>query len=262
MTNWIYWLLLTALTGNPILAAVLVLVGWWVFDRFTFRVLPSPWRRVRKFLRVGTLERMLEHNPHDRRARLELAEARIERGQYARALELLKPNLEAGEDDAQHLVAMGIACLGAGHVDQGEAFLTHAQEADPNYRMGEIELERGRWRLRRGDVKGAQEALAKFVAARPGTVEGRVLWAQALEKAGDDASGALKREEAWHEYRLAPAFQRRIERFWAWRARPARPILYAALVALAALGFARLVAPSVKQWAESRQGSSYVLPEE
>ncbi len=40
------------------------------------------------------------------------------------------------------------------------------------------------------------------------------------------------RDEAWKDYVSAPGFQRRRERGWAWRARPCRPLAYAALAAL------------------------------
>jgi hypothetical protein len=81
-------------------------------------------------------------------------------------------------------------------------------------------------------VKGAVEALERFCKGRHGTVEGRVLLAQALDRGGRDADAALMRDEAWKEYVSAPGFQRRRERLWAWRARPSRPLTYALVAAL------------------------------
>src|SRR5262249_1487344 len=171
----------------------------------------------------------------------------IERRRFSAALDLLKANLEAGDDDAPTLYLMGVACLGAGYPDQGEVFLNEAAERDPTYRMGAIELERGRWRLARGDTKGAREALERFCAKRPGTVEGRVLLAQAMEKQGEQAASARMRQEAWREYVASPRFQRRQERFWAWRAKPSRPLIYAVILFLLGAGLARWGAPLVRE---------------
>jgi len=243
MSKWFLWIILSSLTGSPIGSAIAILVFYWAVDRFTFRMLPDPVGFVRKRMRAGKLRRDLVGNPHDRRARYELAEIMLDRKRYARAVELLRPNLEAGDDDVPTVFTMGVACLGAGHSQQGEKLLDHAAEKDAGFRLGAIELERGRWRLQRGDAKGAQEALKKALGFRSGSVEARVLLAKALEAGGDDGAGALMREEAWREYVGSPAFHRRVERFWAWRAKPSRPALYAAVAAAALLMFGRFAAP-------------------
>ncbi len=92
--------------------------------------------------------------------------------------------------------------------------------------------------------------------ARHGTVEGRVLLAKALDKAGRDADAALMRDEAWKDYVAAPGFQRRRERMWAWRARPSRPLTYVAIaLVVLALGYQALsriqppMAPSADPYA-------------
>lgn len=232
MSKYFLWMILMSLTHSPVLSLVLVFGVAWAVDRFTVGLLPSPLRWVGRWRRAGQLERMLMANPHDRRARFELADLRVGQRRYAAAVEVLKPNLAAGDEDVDTLFLLGVASLGAGQTAQGELLLDEAEKLNPDYRLGSIELERGRWRLARGDVKGALEALERFCKGRHGTVEGRVLLAKALDKSGRDADAALMRDEAWKDYVSAPGFQRRRERSWAWRARPSRPIAYAALAAL------------------------------
>src|SRR5262245_45333341 len=99
MSQWLQWIILTSITGSPLLSALILLVIWWATDRVTLRVLPDPIRALRTQMRVSRLEGELVGNPHDRRARLELAEIMLGRRRYARAMELLRPNLEAGDDD-------------------------------------------------------------------------------------------------------------------------------------------------------------------
>ncbi len=78
-----------------------------------------------------------------------------------------------------------------------------------------------------------------------------MLLARALERLGDDASAAMVKDEAWREYRAAPRFRRRQERFWAWRAKPSRPATYALVVVLVALLFARFAAPRLAEAAQA-----------
>lgn len=171
----------------------------------------------------------------------------VERKRYAEALALVKPNLEAGDQDSSTLFVMAQACFGTGHWEQGEVFLDEVIERDPKFRMGEVHLERGRWRLERKDAQGALTALRELTSARPGTVEGKVLLARAHQALGDHAAAAHSRSDAWREYVNAPRFQRRRDRWWAWRARPSRPLLYLAIALAFGVLFARFAAPTVQR---------------
>ncbi len=261
MSGFFQWIILSAITGSPFGSAVALLVFWFLVDRFTLGVLPDPWRALMRRRREGTLRRLLLGNPHDGRARLELGQLYVERGRGKAAVEVLRPTFDRGAEDIQSVFTMGAACLQAGFVDQGEKLLAHASELDEDFRVGEIELVRGRARLARGDFAGAKVALEAFLRHRKGTVEGRVLLAKALVGLGDDASAALLRDEAWHEYVAAPGFQRRQERLWAWRARPSRPATWALVVVLAFALFVRVAAPALTQWAQAqRHGGLFVDP--
>lgn len=230
MSGYFQWMILSAITGSPIGSAIALVVFWFVTDRFTLGVLPDPLKWVLRLRREGQLKRTLLNNPHDGRARLELAQLYVERGASTAAINVLKPNLEKGESDIQTIFTMGAACMGAKYFDQGEKLLAHAKELDADFRVGDIDLELGKGRLAKGDFAGAKAALTELIATRKGTIIGRVLLAKALKGAGDDGAAALMRDEAWAEYVAAPRFQRRRERLWAWRARPSRPILYAVLL--------------------------------
>jgi tetratricopeptide (TPR) repeat protein len=232
MSSYFLWMLLTGFTGRPIVSVVLLLLIWWSADRFTWRMLPDPVRAFMRWRRIGQLRSTVHVNPHDRRARFELADLLIGQRRYGAAVDVLKPNLEADHDDAGTLFLMGIACFGSGRPDQGDILLEGARDIDPTFRMHAIDLELGRWKLAQGDAAKAREALERFCKSRHGTVEGRVLLSRALVALGDSAGAAKQREAAWADYVSIPAYQRRLERFWAWRARPSRPLAYAVIVVL------------------------------
>ena len=176
-------------------------------------------------------------------------------------MDVLRPTFDTGADDIQSVFTMGEACLLAGYVEQGEKLLDHAEELNPEFRVGEIHLVRGRERLARGDFQGAKAALEALVKVRRGTITGRVLLARAHAGLGDDATAALMRDEAWNEYVSAPRFQRRKERLWAWRARPSRPATYLLILLLAFGLFVTVVAPKISSWAQAHhRGGAYTDP--
>ena len=239
-------MILASITGSPVGSAAAIVIFWFVTDRFTLGILPDPYRAVQRWQRTNSLERTLLVNPHDRRARSELAEHYVARKKYQRAMDVLRPNIEAGDEDPAMLFTMGVACLGAGHAPQGEKLLGHVEELDPRFRVGEVELARGTFRLDRKDYAGAKDALEKLITARKGTVEGRVKLAAALEGLNDDGKAALLKDEAWAEYVASPGFQRRKERKWAWRARPSRPLTYLTAVLVGLFVFYKFVAPQLR----------------
>lgn len=249
MSTYMLWIILSSVFRSPILAGAAILIGGFVIDQAAVGILPSPIRWYQRRRRISKLEHTLLVNPNDRRARFELAESYVSNRKFQKAVDMLKPNMEAGDDDPHTLFLMGVACLGAGHSNQGETFLEAAEQQDPNFRMGTIDLERGRYRIERKDYKGAIEALTRFTKARASSVEGTVLLAKALELSGDDATAALQREEAWKQYVSSPGFQRRRERLWAWRVRPSRPLMYGTLVAIALFGFFKFGYPYIQRQA-------------
>ncbi len=260
MSYYFIWLILSRITGNPIGAGLVMVVAWFVVDRYTLGLLPDPFRFIAKRRREWALAYNMRMNPHDRRSRLELAQLLVARKQPKRAVELLRPNLEHGDDDLETLFVMGSACMGAGFADQGERFLAHVIENDADFRVGEVFLVLGRGRLKQRNFEGAKAALTTYLKHRAGTVEGRVLLARALLGLGDDASAAMMKDQAWAEFTHAPRFQRRMERMWAWRAQPLRPALYLVIVAIVAFTVVKTVMPTLAEWSHRATGSDYVDP--
>lgn len=253
-STYILWIILSAVFRSPILAGVAVLVIVLVADRVAIGVLPDPFGFFKRWSRTSRLQRTLLQNRNDRRARYELAEIYVSRKKFQQAVDTLKPNLEQGDDDKHTLYLMGVACLGAGHSQQGETFLDAAEALEPNFRMGDIDLERGRYRIARKDFTGAVKALRNFTQKRQSSIEGQFLLAKALELSGDDATAALERQTAWSHYVAAPGFQRKRERRWAWSAKPSRPLLYGTLLAVVLVAFFRFITPLIATQAREARG--------
>jgi tetratricopeptide (TPR) repeat protein len=184
VNQFFLFLLLSWLLRSPLLALLVLLALWWLGDRATFRLVPDPFRWLSRWRRRGQLRALLAVNLHDRRARFELSELLLQGGRPAEAVEALRPNIAAGDEDVHTAWLWGAALGRSGSFDDAEKALAVARALDPEFRAGEIDLELGRLRLARGDHAGAVEALTRLLAVRPGTVEGRYHFARALDGLG------------------------------------------------------------------------------
>jgi hypothetical protein len=114
--------------------------------------------------------------------------------------------------------------------------------------------------LRRGDARGAVEPLSQYVAAHPHRVEGHYLLSRALRRSGDIPGSERACVRAWEEYETALPYLRRIERRWAWRARPSRPLLYGtaacAAILLLATATKRVPPPAVPRTPSITRGAA------
>lgn len=247
-STWLLWIVLASLTQNPLLAVVVLIALLWGTDRLALGILPSPLRTFARWRRTQRLRQDLAMNPHDRRASLELAMLRLDAGAGEEVVKLLKPNLEAGDDDPVTLFTMAVACGRAGKLPPAETFFNEVRSRDPSFRMGAVDLELGRARLKNGEAAKAIPALEALVRARPGTVEGRVLLAQATASADNDKDAAKRwNDAAWETYRTSPWYVRRQQRLWAWRARPMRPVIYLTVVVVALLLVGRVAGMALEQ---------------
>jgi len=228
MNSWLSFSMLWMITGNPIAAGAIVLACYAVADWYTFGFLRGCARAIAHFQRARRLRTSLAMNPHDRKARAELGEILVEHARWTSAIEVVKPLVAADPHDPQALWLLGLACLGTGKAKEGEVFLLELHDADPEFRRGTALLEIGRARLARRDAS-AREILGHYVKAHPHHVEGRFLLARTHLLAGDEAAATAERARCWAEYETSLPYQRRQERKWAWRARPSRPALYAAI---------------------------------
>ena len=174
-------------------------------------------------------------NPHDRPARRALAELYIARRQYARAASVIEPALAAASGpnarpEAGALLVAAQAYLGAGRLGEAGASLDAAGEVVRSAQRYDLALLTAQVLLAAGRKAEAVEAFQEAVTLSPGRVEPRVRLARALAAVERTDEAAAIRKDAWKVYTEAPFFQQRQERIWAWRANPARPATYAALV--------------------------------
>lgn len=226
------FLLLARLFGNPWIAIGVLIALSWALDRVTLRYTPGPWMALRRWRTRRRLEAILSHNPHDRRAELEIGRLHLEGRDYARARASLDRSVDAWKEDAV-IADRALARIGSGDVEGGLRELEERMAANPRLKYGEPWLEAAVI-LRKKDPARARVMLERFLSQQPGSVKGLYLLSHVTP---DRAAAREARKKAWHEYATAPVFKRREARVWAWRANPIRPAMYfgAAMLVVAAI---------------------------
>jgi hypothetical protein len=239
MNSWVNFSVLWMITGSPLAAAVILLAAYAIADWYTFGFLRGVAQAVADFRRGRRLRTTLWQNPHDRKARADLGEILVSQRRYTFAIEVVKPLADEDPHDLRALYLLGVAWLATGRIEQGELFLQEVHKASPAFRDGEPLLQLGRFRVRRND-RGALGPLQEYLKEHPHHVEARYLLSRAHLFAADAFAAAQERERCWREYQTELPYQQRRDRLWAWRARPSRPLAYAAAAccAVAILGAA------------------------
>lgn len=228
---------MSALLAHPLACAVLLMAAWWIADR----VWTGTWSPERYLLRrrdIARFRRRLALNPGDRDARHRLATALLERGAHREALELLERNLADGENDAETLASAGQAAFASrdpAACERGIALLERARAAASRVALPGIDLAMARGFADHGRWSDARAALLRFVEARPGSIEGYARLARAHEELGDAAAASDARHRGWICWREQPPFQRRFDRAWAWRLRPAFAAAHVGVAAAVAI---------------------------
>ncbi len=229
------FLLLARLFGNPWIAIGVFIALSWALDRFTLRYTPGPWAALRRFRARRRLETILAHNPHDRRAELEIGRLHLEARDYRRAKERLDRACESWKEDAVY-ADRALARIGAGEMEEGARELDERMEANPRLKYGQPWLDAAEIVMKR-DPARAKAWLTKFLSQQPGNVKGLYLLSRAQRALGESRDAGDSRAKAWQEYATSPVFKRREARVWAWRANPIRPAMYfgAAMMAIGAV---------------------------
>jgi tetratricopeptide (TPR) repeat protein len=214
MRSLLLFSLLTWMTGNPILALVIVaLISAAGYGYVTARIFRIP-QAINRWLAIRELERTVAANPHDANARADLGRLLVEAGRPARAL----PHLEAAHARAPEVAEttyyLGAARLRVGNEAGGRSLVEEALARDPRIGYGEPYLRLADFYLDRGRAAEALPHLERFTEMHASSVEGQYKLARAALSTGQPDRARAALDEAVRAYRGAPRFKRREERLW------------------------------------------------
>jgi tetratricopeptide (TPR) repeat protein len=209
---------LTWVTGNPIVALVVVLLlsaaGYGYVSGRLFRI---P-RAVDRWVSIRELDRTVATNPHDATAQADLGRLLVEAGQPARALSHLEAARARAPEVAETAYYLGAARLRLGDAAGGRSLIEEALVRDPRLGYGEPHLRLADYYLDHDQPVEALAHLERFRQLHASSVEGQYKRARAYLATGQTDLARVALDEAVRAYRGAPRFKRREERLWRLRA--------------------------------------------
>jgi tetratricopeptide (TPR) repeat protein len=218
MGRFFLFALLTWITGNPLLAVLVIvalsLPGWWAGSRWAFRLS----RKIRAWGEAGRLRRTLAINPHDAKARTDLGAILARQGRFREARAELEQALPRVDDLPEANYYLGLSLMNDGEVERGRALVEKALSINPKFGYGEPYLRLGDFRAGRGEWTQAAERYRRATDIYGSSVEGWCKLGQTLSELGQRAEARVALQEALASYRTAPWYRRSEDRPWKRRA--------------------------------------------
>ena len=219
MVKFMLFVFLSWLTGNPIIAVVILIVFYLAIDRTYYGFVPDPLRAFRSAGRIRELQRIIAINPHDARSLKELGIFMFERKNYQKALEYFTMASSKMSDEPEFNYYYGIALARSGSVDRGRALVDKALLVSPGLKYGDPYLAMAEVYIDMGAYGSAVLLLEHFLKVRFSSTEGLYQMGLVKIKTGKADEGVEYLKKAVAVFKGAPRYKRKIERKWAWKAR-------------------------------------------
>jgi tetratricopeptide (TPR) repeat protein len=213
--------LLSWITGNPILAGVIVLVivggSYLLYSRRLYRFRET-WRDR---ARIRTLQADLAINPDDAKARSDLGGILVRKGRFVEALGYLQKAIARCDDLPDTNFYLGWTHLALGDLEQGRRYVSRALELNPRFGYGEPHLRLGNFFFERGEYKEAVSHYEAFRAIHSSGIEGLYKLGESYLAIGERDKAIDRFREAVGAFQTAPWYRRQEERRWGRKARRA-----------------------------------------
>jgi tetratricopeptide (TPR) repeat protein len=211
--------ILYMITGNPLLALLVILAVFLAVDRTFLGFLPDPFKIFRVSSRVRELKKIVSINPHDGRSLKELGIFMIERGDYQNARRYLETAEPKMSDDPEFNYYYAISIARTGDIAKGRKLLDKALNAAPDLKYGEPYLMMAEVYIDNADYESALPLLEKFVGIHSSSSRGFYRMGLVKLKLGLKDEGIAYLKRSVKVFKESPFFKRKVDRRWAWKAR-------------------------------------------
>jgi len=213
------FVLLSWVTGNPLLAAGIILLilggSYLLYSRRLYR-----FRQVwRDRAGIRRLQAELAVNPENAKARSDLGAILVRKGRFAEALDHLEKAIPRCDDVPDTNFYLGWTCLALGDLERGRRHIMRALELNPRFGYGEPHLRLGDYFFARGEYKEAIPHYEGFRSIHSSGVEGLYRLGECYLAIGERQEGIEALREAIAAYRASPWYKRQEERAWSRKAR-------------------------------------------
>lgn len=206
--------LLVYLTGNPIIALIVLLIILYVIDRRYVGLTPSVLKPIKSSRKLAMLQQELRLNPHHTSNKLEAARILVAKKRYKAALKYLEEISQTVEDSAEVWYETGYCHMMLGHLDEGETFMRKAFELNPRVKYGEGYLRLGE-AFAGHDQDKAIRYLEQFKDIQSSSCEGYYRLGQIYSSLNRTREAKEAFGEIAKIYRGLPRYLKRKERRWA-----------------------------------------------
>lgn len=219
VSKFILFVLLSWLTGNPIIAVLIILAVYLAIDRTYYGFVPDPFKAFKVAARIRELGRMVLINPHDARSLKELGIFMVERKNWRKAIEYFTRACSKMSDDPEFNYYYGIALAGNGDIGKGRALVDSALLASPGLKYGDPYLAMAEVYIDNGEYGSAEPFLEQFLRTRLSSTRGLFQMGLVKIKTGKSDEGREYLRKAIAVFKDSPRYKRKIERKWAWKAK-------------------------------------------
>ncbi|MGZ7440538.1 tetratricopeptide repeat protein [Paenibacillus sp. TH7-28] len=216
MSKFILFFALTWLTGNPIIAIVILLLIVYFLDRQFIGIFPSITKPFKRSRSISRLRQQLVLSPFDVSSKRELARLLLERKRYREAWDLLEDVKPSSETSAEFWSDLGAALLGLGRLEEGEEQMLRALSLNDRVKYGQPYLLLAS-AFRDKDPQKALDYAAKFREIQSSSSEAYYLLAGLYQSLGRKEEARQAFNESIAVYRSLPKYKKRQERKWALR---------------------------------------------
>lgn len=219
MSKFILFYILYWLTGNPLVALLVIVLVIVMLDRTYLSFIPNPFKALRASSRIGELRKIVSTNPHDGRSLKELGVLLAEKGDYRKAVEYFRGAETKMADDPEFNYYYGIAEARTGDIAKGRELVEKALQSSPSLKYGEPYLLLAEVYIDSHDYQSALPLLERFVEIHSSSSRGFYRLGLVKMKLGMKDEGVAYLRQSIKAFKSAPLFKRRVDRKWALKAR-------------------------------------------
>lgn len=214
MGKALLFLFIWRISGNPIIAILILLVLFYFVDQKYIGIFPNLLKPIRYGQRMSQLKKDLRDNPHYTSAKVELANLLLKKKRYNQALHYLEQVVHNMGDSAEVFCEIGYCQLNLGRLEEGERSILKALNINSRVKYGEPYLKLGEV-FATVQLDKAISYLEQFHKTNSSSCEGFYRLGVLYQKIGRKEMAKKAYEEAIAIYRSLPRYRRRAERKWA-----------------------------------------------
>lgn len=217
ISSWLLYFLISTVTGSPLIGLLVIAAIWYGGGSWYLGRMPALLAPFRERMRIRQLRGELSVNPHNANVRAELGGLLATRSPVEAKRLLEDVSQRCPELPLPHYY-LGLAHLALGDSGGGRAHIERALSIRSDLRYGEPWVHLGYHYRGQKRLPEAVDAYRRATAAHTSYAEAWYMLGVTLRDLRDVEGARAAFTETLKSTEHAPAFKRRVDRAWRWRA--------------------------------------------